>query len=181
MSVDLSLVDEKIQAIRDKIGDRWLNQVRDISNQSPEFQQQYITPQTVNQQMVMEGIQWPYILTSTDGQIATTATGDTTLLANALNSNKMYLITQISIIDSGGSTGQTYRLEYDDPAANTRRVTTVKTAAADGSGDIESAGGYILIPGSSLILNVTGAVASSSLDYWISYYDLGFGTVWSQT
>jgi hypothetical protein len=172
---------EKSQELRDRFSDAWLSRVRDINLQSPEFQQQYVTPQTVQQQMNMEGVIIPYILKTTSGQIDSSSTGDTTLLNNAADSNKMYLITSITVIDSGGSTGQVYRLEFDDSAGNTRRYTTLKTAAADGSGDIENNGGLVLMENESLILNVTSAVASSTLDYIVSYYDMGFGVVWSQT
>ena len=52
---------------------------------------------------------------------------------------------------------------------------------AGGTDNKNDGGGFVLHSTERLVINVTTAQAGSTIDYTVSYYDMGFGTVWSQS
>ena len=80
-----------------KYSESWLNQTKGIADKTEEQQILYNAPQSVQQQMELEGVQWPYILSFVSGQIDSSSTGDTVILTGA--TNKMYLVTKITLMN----------------------------------------------------------------------------------
>ena len=156
-----------------KYSDSWLNQTKGIADKPEEQQVLYNAPQSVQQQMELEGVQWPYILSFSSGQIDSSSTGDTVLLTGA--TNKMYLVTKITATITG--TAPTFQGEMDTGSS----FGTTRIVLASGTSAINDGGGFVLTAAERLVINVTAAEAGSTIDYTVSYYDMGFGTVWSAT
>ena len=156
-----------------KYSESWLNQTKGIADKPEEQQVLYNAPQSVQQQMELEGVQWPYVLKFGSGQIDSSSTGDTVILTGA--TNKMYLVTKITQVSSG--TAPTWETEMDTGSS----FGTTRNILASGTAAINDGGGFVLTAAERLVINVTGAQAGSTIDYTVSYYDMGFGTVWAAT
>ena len=75
-------------------------------------------------------------------------------------------------------TTQAWRYEIDTGASfgTTRRISATDTSDKEMQGQL-----YHLSADERIVINVTTAVASSTIDWTITYMDIGFGTVWAQT
>ena len=73
------------ERLAEKVSDTWLNRTKDIQDKPKEAQELYNAPQSVQQQLEMEGINWPYVLKFDSGQIDSSSTGDTVILTGATN------------------------------------------------------------------------------------------------
>ena len=91
----MSLIDRLAQ----KYSDEWLERTRRIEDKSKEAQALYTAPQSVQEQLEIEGINWPYTLKFESGQIDSSSTGDTVILTGA--TNKMYLVTKLTAVTAG--------------------------------------------------------------------------------
>ena len=156
-----------------KYSESWLNQTKGIADKPAEQQVLYNAPQSVQQQMELEGVQWPYILSFVSGQIDSSSTGDTVVLTGA--TNKMYLVTKLTAVTAG--TAPTFEVEMDTGSS----FGTTRNVLASGTAALNDGGGFVLTAAERLVINVTGAQAGSTIDYTVSYYDMGFGTVWEAT
>ena len=156
-----------------KYSTSWLNQTKGIADKSKEQQVLYNAPQSVQQKMELEGVQWPYILSFSSGQIDSSSTGDTVVLTGA--TNKMYLVTKLTAVTAG--TAPTFEVEMDTGSS----FGTTRNLLASGTDAINDGGGFVLTANERVVINVTTAQAGSTIDYTISYYDMGFGTVWAAT
>tara|TARA_Y100001951_G_C11192989_1_gene212622 strand:+ start:223 stop:720 length:498 start_codon:yes stop_codon:yes gene_type:complete len=165
----MSLLDRLAQ----KYEVEWLERTRRIADKSKEAQALYTAPQSVQEQLEVEGINWPYTIKFDSGQIDSSSTGDTVLLTGA--TNKMYLVTKITAVPS--ATPATFQGEMDTGSS----FGTTRVILGSGTSALNDGGGFVLHSTERLVVNVTAAVAASTIDYTISYYDLGFGTVWSQS
>ena len=159
------------ERLAEKVSETWLNRTKDIQDKPKEAQALYNASQSVQQQLEMEGINWPYVLKFDSGQIDSSSTGDTVILTGA--TNKMYLVTKLTAIPAG--TSPTFEVEMDTGSS----FGTTRNILASGSDAINDGGGFVLLSTERLVINVTTAQASSTIDYSVSYYDMGFGTVWS--
>ena len=159
------------ERLADKVSETWLNRTKDIQDKPKEAQELYNAPQSVQQQLEMEGINWPYVLKFDSGQIDSSSTGDTVILTGA--TNKMYLVTKLTAIPAG--TSPTFEVEMDTGSS----FGTTRNILASGTAAINDGGGFVLLSTERLVINVTTAQAGSTIDYSVSYYDMGFGTVWS--
>jgi len=159
------------ERLADKVSETWLNRTKDIQDKPKEAQELYNAPQSVQQQLEMEGINWPYVLKFDSGQIDSSSTGDTVILTGA--TNKMYLVTKLTAVTAG--TAPTFEVEMDTGSS----FGTTRNILASGTAAINDGGGFVLLSTERLVINVTTAQAGSTIDYSVSYYDMGFGTVWS--
>ena len=159
------------ERLAEKVSETWLNRTKDIQDKPKEAQELYNAPQSVQQQLEMEGINWPYVLKFDSGQIDSSSTGDTVILTGA--TNKMYLVTKLTAVTAG--TAPTFEVEMDTGSS----FGTTRNILASGTAAINDGGGFVLLSTERLVINVTAAEASSTIDYSVSYYDMGFGTVWS--
>ena len=165
----MSLIDRLAQ----KYSDEWLERTRRIEDKTKEAQALYTAPQSVQEQLEIEGINWPYVLKFDSGQIDSSSTGDTVILTGA--TNKMYLVTKLTQVTAG--TAPTFETEMDTGSS----FGTTRNILASGTSAINDGGGFVLHSTERLVINVTTAQAGSTIDYTISYYDMGFCTVWSQS
>jgi hypothetical protein len=165
----MSLIDRLAQ----KYEVEWLQRTRRIDDKPKEAQALYNAPQSVQEQLEIEGINWPYTIKFDSGQIDSSSTGDTVLLTGA--TNKMYLVTKLTAVTAG--TAPTFEVEMDTGSS----FGTTRNILASGSSAINDGGGFVLHSTERLVINVTSAESGSTIDYTVSYYDLGFGTVWSQS
>ena len=156
-----------------KYSTSWLNQTKGIEEKPKEQQVLYNAPQSVQQQMELEGVQWPYILSFSSGQIDSSGTGDTVVLTGA--TNKMYLVTKLTAVPSASPA--TFEVEMDTGSS----FGTTRNLLASGTSAINDGGGFVLTANERIVINVTAAVAACTIDFTISYYDMGFGTVWAAT
>ena len=159
------------ERLAEKVSETWLNRTKDIQDKPKEAQELYNAPQSVQQQLEMEGINWPYVLKFDSGQIDSSSTGDTVILTGA--TNKMYLVTKLTAVTAG--TAPTFEVEMDTGSS----FGTTRNILASGTAAINDGGGFVLLSTERLVINVTTAQAGSTIDYSVSYYDMGFGTVWS--
>ena len=159
------------ERLAEKVSETWLNRTKDIQDKPKEAQELYNAPQSVQQQLEMEGINWPYVLKFDSGQIDSSSTSDTVILTGA--TNKMYLVTKLTAIPAG--TSPTFEVEMDTGSS----FGTTRNILASGTAAINDGGGFVLLSTERLVINVTTAQAGSTIDYSVSYYDMGFGTVWS--
>jgi len=133
------------------------------------------TPFNVSSDMDFEGIKWPEVPRFASGQIDSSSTSDVVLLTGL--TNKILIVKAITMYKVVGTT-QVWVIEIDTGSsfATTRRI------SADSANDKETQGQYYMLTSAERIVsNVTAAVASSTIDWTISYVELGFGTVWGQT
>ena len=165
----MSLIDR----LAEKYSDEWLERTRRIEDKTKEAQALYTAPQSVQEQLEIEGINWPYTLKFESGQIDSSSTGDTVILTGA--TNKMYLVTKLTAITAG--TAPTFETEMDTGSS----FGTTRNILGSGTDNINDGGGFVLHSTERLVINVTTAQAGSTIDYTVSYYDMGFGTVWSQS
>lgn len=124
--------------------------------------------QTVRQEMRDGTQEYPVIEKFTSGAVDSSATGDTVLLTGV--SNKVLRIKSITAYD-GATGGATYRFEMDTGTSfgTTRRISSTNT------NDKESSPNYILTENERIVINVTSAIASSTIDYTLSYEEVGYG------
>ena len=87
----------------------------------------------------------------------------------------MYLVTKVTAVTAG--TAPTFGLEMDTGSS----FGTTRLLTAGATDNINDGGGWVLHSTERLVVNVGTAQAGSTVDYTVSYYDLGFGTVWSQS
>ena len=165
----MSLIDRLAQ----KYETEWLERTRRIEDKPKEAQALYTAPQSVQEQLEIEGINWPYVLKFDSGQIDSSSTGDTVILTGA--TNKMYLVTKLTAITAG--TAPTFEVEMDTGSS----FGTTRNVLPSGTDNINDGGGFVLHSTERLVINVTTSQAGSTIDYSVSYYDMGFGTVWSQS
>ena len=162
-----------IERLSKKYEDTWLTRTRGIEDKPKEAQVLYNAPQSVQEQLEIEGINWPYVLKFSSGQIDSSSTGDTVVLTGA--TNKMYLVTKVTAVSAG--TAPTFGLEMDTGSS----FGTTRLLTAQATDNLNDGGGWVLHSSERLVLKVGTAQASSTIDYTVSYYDMGFGTVWSQS
>ena len=162
-----------VERLAQKYSTAWLNRTKRIEDKPEQQQILYNAPQSVQQQMELEGVQWPYVLKFDSGQIDSSGTGDTVILTGA--TNKMYLVTKLTQLTAG--TAPTFETEMDTGSS----FGTTRNILASGTDNINDGGGFVLLSTERLVINVTGAQAGSTIDYTVSYYDMGFGTVWAAT
>ena len=74
-------------------------------------------------------------------------------------------------------TAPTFEVEMDTGSS----FGTTRNLLASGTAAINDGGGFVLTANERVVINVTAAVAASTIDFTISYYDMGFGTVWAAT
>ena len=136
---------------------------------------EYSTPYNVSSDMELEGIVWPEVPRFASGQVDSAVGGDIVLLTGA--TNKVYIVECVSSYKAAGTT-QAWRLEIDTGAAfgTTRRISPTTTNDKETQGQC-----YMLTAAERIVLNVTTAIAATTIDWTISYRDIGFGTVWGQT
>jgi hypothetical protein len=146
-----------------------------------EARQPQITPdaniskvaQTMRQQLDWQGVVQPQRHAMTTAQIDSSSTGDTVLLTGL--SNKTLKVTTISAYASGTGNA-TFRFEIDTGSSfgTTRRISQTDANDKETQGQI-----YVLKSTDRIVLNVTTAVASSTIDVMCSYEELGWGDVYS--
>lgn len=136
----------------------------------------YHTPYNVSSDMELEGIVWPQVPKFTSGQIDSSSTGDTVLLTGV--TNKMYVIQSINMIKIAGTT-QSWQVEIDTGASFATTRVVSENATDDDNHEMRLP--KFLGATERIVINVKTAVASSTIDWDISYIDFGFGTVWAQT
>ena len=136
---------------------------------------EYSTPYNVSSDMELEGIVWPCYPRFASGQIDSSSTNDIVLLTGV--TNKIYIIDAITMYKVVGTT-QVWRIEIDTGSSfgTTRRISKTDTNDKETEGQK-----YYLGATERIVSNVTTSVASSTIDWTISYRDFGFGTVWAQT
>ena len=108
----------------------------------------------------------------TTAQIDSSSTGDTVILTGA--TNKSYIISYLSAYASGTGNAS-YRFEIDTGSSfgTTRRISSTNAT------DKELNGSQIFLKSTDrLVLNVTTAVGSSTIDVVCNYIDAGFGAVY---
>ena len=123
--------------------------------------------QSIRQQMSEGTIVYPTIEKFTSGAVDSSSTGDNVLLTGV--SNKVLRIKSITAYD-GATGGATYRFEMDTGTSfgTTRRISATNTE------DKESSPNYILTENERIVINVTSAIASSTIDWTISYEEYGY-------
>ncbi len=136
---------------------------------------EYQTPFNVSSDMELEGIKWPEVPRFASGQIDSSSTNDIVLLTGL--TNKVLIVKGITMYKVVGTT-QAWRIEIDTGSsfATTRRISETNTTDKETQGQY-----YMLTSAERIVSNVTTAIASSTIDWTISYVELGFGTIWSQT
>lgn len=136
---------------------------------------EYQTPLNVSSDMELEGIKWPVVPRFASGQIDSSSTNDIVLLTGL--TNKILIVKSIAMYKVAGTT-QVWRIEIDTGAsfATTRRISETNATDKETQGQI-----YHLTSAERIVSNVTAAVGASTIDWEISYDELGFGTVWGQT
>ena len=123
--------------------------------------------QTVRQQMADGVAEYPSIPKFASGQINSASTGDTVLITGV--ANKVLKIHSITAYKVTGTT-QTFRFEIDTGSS----FATTRVISADNDSDKESnEAGYLLTETERLVINITGAVASSTIDYTVQYEEYG--------
>ena len=135
----------------------------------------YQTPLNVSQQMDLEGIVWPELRQFASGQIDSAVAGDTVLVTGI--ANKVLLVLATTSYKVAGTT-QAWRYEMDTGAAfaTTRRISETNTTDKEMQGQL-----YHLEPTERIVINVTTAIAATTIDWTVSYVEIGFGTVWAQS
>ena len=128
--------------------------------------------QTMRQQLDWNAITRPTIYKVSASTIDSTSTGDTVLVTGV--TNKTILINNISCYasDTGAAT---FRLEmdYGSSFGSTARISQTNTS------DKEMEGQQLLLSSTErIVLNVTTAASSSSIDVVVSYTEAGFGSVY---
>ena len=123
--------------------------------------------QTVRQQM-SDGVQeYPSIVKFSSGQIASSSTGDTVLVTGV--ANKILKIHSITAYKVTGTT-QAFRFEIDTGSS----FGTTRVISATNTSDKESnEAGYLLTENERLVINVTTAISSSTIDYTVQYDEYG--------
>ena len=136
---------------------------------------EYSTPYNVSSDMELEGIKWPEIYTEDDGQIASSSLGDTVLVTGIVNQ-----IIAIDNVTAYKVTGTTQAFKFKKETGSS--FATERDQSATSTADKETQGQVMYLDATSrLVIEVTTAVASSLIDWTISYRTIGFGTVWGQT
>ena len=128
--------------------------------------------QTARQQLDWNGITRPtqYKLTTT--QIDSSSTGDTVILTGA--TNKSQIITYLSAYASGtGNTSFRFEIDTGSSFGTTRRISTTDAT------DKELDGQELMLKSTDrIVLHVTTAVGSSTIDVVCNYIEAGFGAVY---
>jgi hypothetical protein len=128
--------------------------------------------QTMRQQLDWNGLTRPIQYKVSAVTIDSTSTGDTVLISGV--SNKTVIINNISCYNSNSGSA-TYRLEmnYGSGFSSTVRISETTT------NDKETTGQQLILKSTEqIVLNVTIADASSSIDVVVSYQESGFGDVY---
>tara|TARA_R110002020_G_C16317689_1_gene774456 strand:+ start:4406 stop:4909 length:504 start_codon:yes stop_codon:yes gene_type:complete len=128
--------------------------------------------QTMRQQLDWNAVIRPSQYKLTTAQIDSSSTGDTVILTGA--TNKSYIISYLSAYASGTGNAS-YRFEIDTGSSfgTTRRISSTNAT------DKELNGSQIYLKSTDrLVLNVTTAVGSSTIDVVCNYIDAGFGAVY---
>ena len=128
--------------------------------------------QTMRQQLDWQGVIQPTRNLMTTTQIDSSSTGDTVILTG--EANKSLRVTYLSAYASGTGNAP-FRFEVDTGSSfgTTRRIST--TDATDKELDGST---FVLKSTDRIVLNVTTAVASSTIDVVICYENLGWGNVY---
>jgi len=123
--------------------------------------------QTVRQQMSDGFQEYPSIVKFSSGQIDSASTGDTVLVTGV--ANKILKIHSITAYKVAGTT-QAFRFEIDTGSS----FGTTRVISATNTNDKESnESGYLLTENERLVINVTTAVTSSTIDYTVQYDEYG--------
>lgn len=131
------------------------------------------SPTPYSQTMQFGVISRPEIDQFASGQIDSSATGDTVLVTGIANKIlKVYAFTNYKV----AGTTQAWRVEIDTGVSfgTTRVISATNTSDKENLGQM-----YILESTERLVVNVTTAVAASTIDWTVHYAEIGFGTVWS--
>jgi len=129
--------------------------------------------QTMRQQLDWQGVVQPQRHRMTTAQVNSASTGDTVVLTGL--SNKTLNITYLSAYASGTGNA-TFRFEVDTGSSfgTTRRISTTDATDKELDGSV-----FVLKSTDRIVLNVTSAVTSSTIDLVCCYEELGWGDVYS--
>jgi len=129
--------------------------------------------QTMRQQLDWNGLSRPTIYKVSTAQIDSSSTGDTVILTGV--TNKTLIINSLSAYASGTGTA-TFRFEIDTGSSfgTTRRISSTNSNDKETQGEL-----YNLKSTDRIVVNVTTAVSSSTIDVVCTYKEVGFGTVYS--
>jgi len=123
--------------------------------------------QTVRQEMFDGFQEYPSIIKFSSGQIDSGSTGDTVLITGV--ANKILKIHSITAYKVTG-TAQAFRFEIDTGSS----FGTTRVISATNTSDKESnESGYLLTENERLVINVTTASGSSTIDYTVQYDEYG--------
>ena len=128
--------------------------------------------QSMRQDLEWQGVRVPRTFKNSFSQVDSSSTGDTVLLTG--ETNMAYIITDTSFYHSGTGTA-TFRLEIDSGSSF---GTTSRISSTDNSSKETQGQQLILKSTDRLVLNVTTAVSSSTIDCVVMYEVLGFGDVY---
>lgn len=163
----LTLARKKIKAQQENLTDRLNEARRKQTFATEQVRDLDKLAQTVRQPMFDGVNEYPSIPKFASGQIDSSSTGDTVLVTGV--SNKVLKIHSITAYKVTGTT-QTFKFEIDTGSS----FGTTRIISADNDSDKESnEAGYLLTENERLVINVTGAVASSTIDYTIQYEEYG--------
>ena len=139
------------------------------------LKEEYATPYNVSSDIELEGIVWPTIYTENDGSIDSSSTGDTVLLTGI--ANQMLCIDSVTAFKTTGTT-QAFKFKKETGSS----FGTERDQSATNTNDKETQGQVMYLDATSrIVIEVTTAVASSVIEWTISYRTIGFGTVWGQS
>ena len=129
--------------------------------------------QTMRQQLDWQGVVQPQRHAMTTAQVDSSSTGDTVVLTGL--SNKTLNITYLSAYASGTGNAS-FRFEVDTGSSfgTTRRISTTDATDKELDGSV-----FVLKSTDRIVLNVTTAVGSSTIDVVCCYEELGWGDVYS--
>jgi hypothetical protein len=163
----LTLARKEIKKRQDILTERLKVARRKQTFSTPEVADLDKLAQTVRQQM-SDGVQeYPSIIKFASGQINSASTGDTVLITGV--SNKVLKIHSITAYKVTGTT-QAFRFEIDTGSSfgTTRRISATNTSDKE-----SNEAGYLLTELERLVINVTTAVSSSTIDYTVQYEEYG--------
>jgi|TARA_R110002126_G_scaffold90087_2_gene215036 hypothetical protein len=128
--------------------------------------------QTMRQQLDWNAVVRPTQYKLTTAQVDSSSTGDTVVLTGA--TNKSYIITYLSAYASGtGNASFRFEIDTGSSFGTTRRISTTDAT------DKELDGSQMFLKSTDrIVLNVTSAVGSSTIDIVCNYIDAGFGSVY---
>tara|TARA_R110002020_G_scaffold350558_5_gene563981 strand:+ start:1663 stop:2166 length:504 start_codon:yes stop_codon:yes gene_type:complete len=128
--------------------------------------------QTARQQLDWNAIMRPIQYKVAQTQIDSSSTGDTVLLTGV--TNKTLIVNAVSAYASGTGNA-TFRFELDTGSSfgTTRRISKTDTNDKETQGQL-----YYLKSTDRIVVNVTSATGSSTIDVVVFYQESGYGAVY---